>query len=386
MLASFAIKKSIGQHYFAENTNNLYSQHFNFTNSDFVNYNFDLDYAKIINSTAFRRLQYKTQVFVNHQGDHYRTRLTHSLEVAYIARFLATNLNINKILAENISLAHDLGHPPFGHAGENALNTKMKNFGGFSHNDHTLKIITQIENYSANYLGLNLSWEMLEGVVKHNGKILQPSLAVANYNKQFNLQLNKNPSLEAQIASLADDIAYNNHDLEDGIRANLFQVSDILDLPLIGSVYSDLIAKYSNLKTEILVCEAKKQLTLTMMIDVINQTKKNLQTLKIKSFQEIQDQENFVASFSPEMLNIQQKIKIFLQKNMYKHSLVNTMTCNAEKIIADLFDFYFANPNMLINNFNQNINHEQQLADAICKYIAGMTDRFAYKQHDKFIL
>ena len=372
MLASFAIKKSIGNHYFAETVNNSFSQH--------LNLNFDLDYAKIINSTAFRRLQYKTQVFVNHQGDHYRTRLTHSLEVAYIARFLATELNINKVLAENIALAHDLGHPPFGHAGEDALNAKMHSFGGFSHNDHTLKIITQIENYSANYAGLNLSWEMLEGVIKHNGKILQPSAVIANYNQQFDLQLHKNPSLEAQIASLADDIAYNNHDLEDGLRANLFQISDILDLPLVGDVYRNLFAKHPNLKTEILICEAKKQLTLAMMLDVINQTKENLQKLNITTFQQIQNQENFIASFSPEMLKIQQQIKAFLLKNMYKHPLVNSMTQNAKKIIADLFDFYFANPHLLADNFNQNISNKQQLANVVCNYIAGMTDRFAYKQ------
>ncbi len=375
MLASFAIHQSVGKKHFTEP--NLFLQNLNYS---VHNCDFHLDYAKIINSTAFRRLQYKTQVFVNDQGDHYRTRLTHSLEVAYIARFLATELNINSILAENISLAHDLGHPPFGHAGEEALNSKMQDFGGFYHNDHTLKILTQIENYSANYTGLNLSWEMLEGVVKHNGRILQPSIAIADYNQKFDLQLNKNPSLEAQISSLADDIAYNNHDLEDGLRANLFLVSDVLKLPLVGDVYNKLLTEYSNLKTEILVCEAKKQLTLLMMFDVINQTKQNLQNFNITSFTQIQDQENFIASFSPEMLNTQQQIKAFLHKNMYKHNLVNSMTNNAKKIITNLFDFYLKNPNHLPNNFNQ-----QNLAEIICNYIAGMTDRFAYQKYHEFI-
>jgi dGTPase len=376
MLANFAIHQSIGRKHFIEP--NFFSQNLNYS---MHNCDFQLDYAKIINSTAFRRLQYKTQVFVNDQGDHYRTRLTHSLEVAYIARFLATELNINSMLAENIALAHDLGHPPFGHAGEEALNSKMQNFGGFCHNDHTLNILTQIENYSANYTGLNLSWEMLEGVVKHNGKISQPSATIANYNQKFDLQLNKNPSLEAQISSLADDIAYNNHDLEDGLRANLFLISDVLKLPLVGDVYNKLLTQYPNLKTEILVCEAKKQLTLLMMLDVINQTKQNLQNLNITSFTQIQNQENFIASFSPEMLNTQQQIKSFLNKNMYKHNLVNSMTDNAKKIITNLFDFYFKNPNHLPNNFNHN-----NLAKVICNYIAGMTDRFAYQKYNESII
>ena len=381
MLASFAINQSGGKKHFIET--DLFLQNLNYVALNSV---FHLDYAKIINSTAFRRLQYKTQVFVNDQGDHYRTRLTHSLEVAYIARFLATELNINSILAENISLAHDLGHPPFGHAGEEALNAKMQDFGGFCHNDHTLKILTQIENYSASYNGLNLSWEMLEGVVKHNGKILQPSATIANYNQQFDLQLNKNPSLEAQIASLADDIAYNNHDLEDGLRANLFGVADILTLPLVGEVYAKLLAQYPDLKTEILVCEAKKQLTLLMMLDVVKQTKQNLQNLNITSFTQIQNQPHFIASFSPEMLNIQKQIKVFLHKNMYKHSFVNKMTKNAKKIITGLFDFYFNNPSFLPGDFSCKKIGKQNFAKAVCNYIAGMTDRFAYQKYSEFML
>jgi dGTPase len=361
-MQNYAVNKSIGRLYTEQENNNFSA--------------FELDKQKLVNSTAFRRLQYKTQVFVNHQGDHYRTRLTHSLEVAQISRLIASGLKLNQDLAENIALAHDLGHPPFGHAGEDALHSKMQNFGGFSHNNHTLKIITLIENYSPNFAGLNLSWEMLEGVAKHNGIINQDASNnykysyIFQYNKLHNLHLDTAPSLEAQVAAIADDIAYNNHDLEDGLRAGLFAIKDVLDLPMIGSIYNTLLAKNNNLKEEIIIRQAKKQITWAMIDNVINNT-----------ISRQPNNQQFVVDFDKQMLELHKTIKNFLHQNMYRHPLVNKMTVKAQKIVGTLFDFYFNNPQCLPEKINY--SNDFQLAVAISDYIAGMTDRYAIKQYEE---
>jgi dGTPase len=346
---------------------------------------FGRDRDRIINSSAFRRLQYKTQVFVNHQGDHYRTRLTHTLEMAQIARWIAGALNANKDLAEIISLAHDLGHPPFGHAGEDALNLKMQNFDGFSHNAHTLKIITKIETRFIDFVGLNLSWETLEGVVKHNGTILDFSKIdkyILNFNKIYNLELHKNPSIEAQISAISDDIAYNNHDIEDGLRAELFKVEDLFEIPLIGEIYQEILQKNPQIRQELLVGEAKKRLTLAMVLDVIEYTKNNLQKNNIKTLEEIHNFPKFLVEFSPKMQEIHLLIKKFLMQKMYRHPMVNLMTDNAKTVINSLFDFHFFKPEILpkerYEEYLQN-KTPQNLAEIICDYIAGMTDRFAIK-------
>lgn len=346
---------------------------------------FGRDRDRIINSSAFRRLQYKTQVFVNHQGDHYRTRLTHTLEMAQIARWIAGALNANKDLAEIISLAHDLGHPPFGHAGEDALNLKMQNFGGFSHNAHTLKIITKIETRFIDFVGLNLSWETLEGVVKHNGAILDFSKIdkyILNFNQIYDLELHKNPSIEAQISAISDDIAYNNHDVEDGLRAELFGIKDLFEIPLIGEIYQEILQKNPQIRQELLVGEAKKRITLAMVLDVIEQTKVNLQKHNIKSLEDIKNFPKFLVEFSPKMQEIHLLIKKFLMQKMYRHQLVNVMTNNAKDVINSLFDFHFLKPEILpkerYEEYLQNKN-SQNLAEIICDYIAGMTDRFAIK-------
>ena len=346
---------------------------------------FGRDRDRIINSSAFRRLQYKTQVFVNHQGDHYRTRLTHTLEMAQIARWIAGALNANKDLAEIISLAHDLGHPPFGHAGEDALNLKMQNFGGFSHNAHTLKIITKIETRFIDFVGLNLSWETLEGVEKHNGAILDFSKIdkyILNFNQIYDLELHKNPSIEAQISAISDDIAYNNHDIEDGLRAELFRVEDLLEIPLIGEIYQEILQKNPQIRQELLVGEAKKRITLAMVLDVIEHTKINLQKNNIKTLEDIKIFPKFLVEFSPKMQEIHLLIKKFLMQKMYRHQLVNAMTDNAKDVINSLFDFHFLKPEILpkerYEEYLQNQN-SQNLAEIICDYIAGMTDRFAIK-------
>jgi len=346
---------------------------------------FGRDRDRIINSSAFRRLQYKTQVFVNHQGDHYRTRLTHTLEMAQIARWIAGALNANKDLAEIISLAHDLGHPPFGHAGEEALNLKMQNFGGFSHNAHTLKIITKIETRFIDFVGLNLSWETLEGVVKHNGAILDFSKIdkyILNFNQIYDLELQKNPSIEAQISAISDDIAYNNHDIEDGLRAELFMVEDLFEIPLIGEIYQEILQKNPQIRQELLVGEAKKRITLAMVLDVIEQTKINLEEHNIQTLEEIKNFPKFLVEFSPKMQETHLLIKKFLMQKMYRHELVNAMTNNAKEVINSLFDFRFLKPEILpkerYEEYLQNQN-SQNLAEIICDYIAGMTDRFAIK-------
>ena len=346
---------------------------------------FGRDRDRIINSSAFRRLQYKTQVFVNHQGDHYRTRLTHTLEMAQIARWIAGALNANKDLAEIISLAHDLGHPPFGHAGEDTLNLKMQNFGGFSHNAHTLKIITKIETRFIDFVGLNLSWETLEGVVKHNGAILDFSKIdkyILNFNQIYDLELQKNPSIEAQISAISDDIAYNNHDIEDGLRAELFRVEDLFEIPLIGEIYQEILQKNPQIRQELLVGEAKKRITLAMVLDVIEQTKINLEEHNIQTLEEIKKFPKFLVEFSPKMQETHLLIKKFLMQKMYRHQLVNAMTDNAKDVIYSLFDFHFLKPEILpkerYEEYLQNQN-SQNLAEIICDYIAGMTDRFAIK-------
>jgi dGTPase len=352
---------------------------------------FGRDRDRIINASAFRRLQYKTQVFVNHEGDHYRTRLTHSLEVAQIARWIAGALKANKDLAEIVSLAHDLGHTPFGHAGEDALNEKMQEFGGFSHNSHTLKIITKLETRFIEFEGLNLSWEMLEGVVKHNGPIADESKVhayIREYNEKHDLDLKHFPSIESQISAISDDIAYNNHDIEDGLRADLFKVEELLALPLLGKIYQDILAKYPDIKRELLVGEAKKHLTLAMVMDVIDTTQKNLAENNIQSEKDVRNAKKFLVHFSPEMEKTHQALKKFLMLNMYRHSTVNRMTANAKKIVSSLFDFYMKSPSCLPDERAleaSKINNEKILAILVSDYVAGMTDRYAIKEFEELV-
>jgi dGTPase len=346
---------------------------------------FGKDRDRIINSSAFRRLQYKTQVFVNHEGDHYRTRLTHTLEMAQIARWISGALNINKDLSEVISLAHDLGHPPFGHAGEEELNRKMQNFGGFYHNVHTLKIITKLENRFIDFEGLNLTFETLEGVIKHNGAFLnydKVNKYILDLDKIYDFQLTKSPSLEAQISSISDDIAYNNHDIEDGLRANLFTIADLYSIPLIGDIYKELVQKNPNLRQELLVGEAKKRITLAMVVDVIENTQYNLIKNKINNLNDVINFPYNLISFSKDLEEVHRKIKDFLMQNMYRHPKVNQMTINAQNIINFLFDKHFGDPKKLpADRYDLFKNNEdpKNLANIICDYIAGMTDRYAIK-------
>lgn len=352
---------------------------------------FGRDRDRMINSRSFRRLQYKTQVFVNHKGDHYRTRLTHSLEVAQIARWIATGLKVSKDLAEIVSLAHDLGHTPFGHAGENALNAKMLNYGGFSHNAHNLKIVTKLEKRYIDFDGLNLSWEMLEGVVKHNGPVLKIKEGedyIRQYNELHDLRLDSYPSIEAQISAISDDIAYNNHDIEDGIRADLFKIEDLFDLPIIGDKFQRISDQNKNLEKFLIVSEAKREIINEMIVDVVENTLQKIKDNNIQSDEDVRNLGKSLVHFSKEFEIAHQAIKKFLNKNMYRHYIVNRMTANATKMVGGLFDFFMQNPNCLPNGWKanyQDLDSQNDLAMLVCEYIAGMTDRFAIAEYQKLI-
>jgi dGTPase len=346
------------------------------------------DRDRIINSNAFRRLQYKTQVFVNHEGDHYRTRMTHSLEVAQIARWIASGLGCNKDLAEVVSLAHDLGHTPFGHAGEDALNEKMKGFGSFSHNAHTLKLITKLEQSYLDFDGLNLSWEMLEGVVKHNGAIKDTSKIhqyIQEYNQKHDLDLARSPSIEAQISAISDDIAYNNHDIEDGIRAGLFRIEDLFDLPFVGEKFQEVLRRKPQARIDLIVSETKKHIVSEMVLDVIFNTKENIAKDKINDNEDVRNFDGFLVSFSGEFEIAHQALKKFLKENMYRHHKVNRMTASAHRIVGGLFDFFIKNHNCLPEHHQISSRNEQELAINVSDYIAGMTDRFAIGEYHKLL-
>ena len=344
---------------------------------------FQRDRDRIIHSTAFRRLKHKTQVFVNTSGDHFRTRITHSLEVSQIARTLSKFFNLNEDLSETLSLAHDLGHTPFGHAGEDALDDCMKNYGGFDHNIQTIRIVTILENRYYDFEGLNLSYETLDGLIKHNG----PVINLIKYNKilgenffKKKINFTTNSSLEAQIASISDDIAYNNHDLEDGLKANLFKLNDLKNIPILNKIISKHNKKLKKHSIDLVVRQIVRETINTMVTDVIKNTKKNLQLYKIKNLQDVYKTKNQIVSFSDKIKNFDLKIKKFLKEKMYFHDSVNIKTDYGKKIIKNLFFKIKKNPNKYINiGKYSNLNIERM----ICDYIAGMTDRYAINLYNK---
>ena len=348
------------------------------------------DRDRIIHSSAFRRLEHKTQVFVHHEGDHYRSRLTHSLEVSQIARTIAKHLGLNEELSETISLAHDLGHTPFGHAGENALNKAMKKYGGFNHNAHTLRIITFLEKKYLNFDGLNLTWETLEGIVKHNGpfKSFNIPFAIKDYNKiGMDLELDTWCGPEAQIASLSDDIAYFSHDIEDGIRASFFDVEDMIEnLSLMSDFLKGKKSKIKNLDSKRVVNELRRFVISKMIEDLIKQTKHNLNRFEPKTIKDIRLLKTPIANFSTNMKKNLSEIRKYLTQNMYMHWKVNRMTSKARRIVSDLFDVYNREPNCLPADWlNLLKNPKDKFAKArlISDYIAGMTDRYAINEHKK---
>ena len=344
---------------------------------------FQRDRDRIIHSTAFRRLKHKTQVFVNTSGDHFRTRITHSLEVSQIARTLSKYFNLNEDLSETLSLAHDLGHTPFGHAGEEALNKCMKNYGGFDHNIQTLRIITILENRYYDFKGLNLSIETLDGLIKHNGPIKNLNkfnriLGNNFFKKKINFTLNS--SLEAQIASISDDIAYNSHDLEDGLKSNLFDLNNLTNIPILSDIISKHKKKLKNHSIDLVIRQIIRGIINEMVSDVIRTTKKNLILYKIKNLSDIYQTKNKIVTFSQNMQKFDKKIKSFLKQKMYFHKNVNSKTNYGRKVITRLFLQIKKNPKKFINikkYTNSNIER------VICDYIAGMTDRYAINLYNQ---
>jgi dGTPase len=352
---------------------------------------FQRDRDRIIHSTAFRRLTHKTQVFVYHEGDHYRTRLTHSLEVAQVARTIARALGLDEDLAETVALAHDLGHTPFGHAGEDALNAEMADFGGFSHNDQTLRILTWLERRYAEFDGLNLSWEALEGTVKHNGPLRGPGIdrpvppTIAEYDRRQPLDLDNYAGPEAQVAALADDIAYNNHDIDDGLRAGLFTVADLAEIPLVGPIFRSVAARYSAIEEPRLIHEAIRRVIDQMVGDLIGETRTRLADSGVRSAADIRALNEAVVAFSPQMRANDRALKEFLFERMYRHYRVNRMSSKARRVIHDLFGLYLAEPECLPGEWRRlaaGPDHAQT-ARVAADYLAGMTDRYALGEHHR---
>jgi dGTPase len=406
---------------------------------------FQRDRDRIIHSAAFRRLEYKTQVFVNHEGDHYRTRLTHSLEVSQLARSTCRKLGLNEDLAEALALAHDLGHTPFGHTGEDALSESMEPFGGFDHNAHTIRILTGLEQRYAEFDGLNLTWETLEGVAKHNGPVEKsgprsilnffkaftsgktlskitskeetyggpPSQgqsevratrkqrddsgitaqnvankvprAVAEYNERHNLELETYAGGEAQIAALCDDIAYNNHDIDDGLRAGLFTVEQLYEVEPIARIFNEVRIKYPDIQQPRLIHEAIRRIINRMVVDLITQTRTNIEVFGVESVDDIRGLGKPLVAFSPEMQETNLRLKEFLMYNMYRHYKVNRMATKAKRVVNELFTYFLTNPDCLPNGWREQAGgaNTARTATVVSDFIAGMTDRFALDEHSR---
>jgi dGTPase len=357
---------------------------------------FRRDCDRIIHSTAFRRLAYKTQVFVFHEGDHFRTRLTHTLEVTQIARSLARALGLDEDLSEALALAHDLGHPPFGHAGERALDRCLAAGGGFDHNAQSLRVVTALERRYVGFDGLNLSWETLEGLVKHNGPLMlrdgSPTSryrehgvpqAIQLYGKRQDLELWSFASAEAQIAAIADDIAYDAHDIDDGLRADFFTLDDLAGVPCVREILGDIGAQHGKLDPARLAHELVRRMITQMIEDVIAETRSRLSVLSARSADDVRRAGGPVGAFSPAMAEVDRAIKGFLYPRMYRHSRIMRIMSNAERVIFDLFTRYAAEPGMIPADWA----HGGQCGDPasrsrpIADFIAGMTDRYALVEH-----
>lgn len=348
---------------------------------------FQRDRDRIIHSSAFRRLKHKTQVFVEHEGDYFRTRLTHSIEVAQVARTISGALGLNEELAEAVSLAHDLGHTPFGHTGEDALDAQMIGYGGFDHNAQAVRIVTSLEQHYADFDGLNLTWECLEGIAKHNGPVSKPyPLALLEYNLQHDLELHTYASGEAQVAALADDIAYNNHDLHDGLRAGLFTDAQAAELPIVGPAFTAVDQKYKNLDAHRRRHEALRRVFGVMVEDVMATSYVILAQSGAKSAQDIRNLDHSVVQFSPSLWSELKEIRTFLFENMYRAPRVMQQREHAAQVVRDLFEIFMTSPGAMPGNWGGAVASnapDLHKARVVADYIAGMTDRFAQQEHDR---
>ena len=351
---------------------------------------FARDRDRIIHTSAFRRLKEKTQVFVAHEGDNFRTRLTHSLEVAQVARSLATALGLDSDLAETIALGHDIGHPPFGHAGEDELELQMKAFGGFDHNVQTFRVVTELEHRYPDFLGLNLTWETLEGIIKHNGpvtnKLGKPSWkAIQKYDAEYDLGLNTWASAEAQVAALADDIAYNNHDVDDGVTAGLFTLDELMDVPLIGPILAAVKSERPDLDPRLTHLEAIRRMIGAMIDDVMGETLQRAAATGVASADDVRALDHALVAFSPDMAEDLARLRAFLHERMYRHWRVNRTRSQARRILGEMFTLFLNEPEVLPTVwFAKSQNRDETgRARVVCDYIAGMTDRFAIEEHRK---
>ncbi|MGH1376266.1 MAG: deoxyguanosinetriphosphate triphosphohydrolase [Alphaproteobacteria bacterium] len=351
---------------------------------------FQRDRDRIIHSSAFRRLKYKTQVFVYHEGDHYRTRLTHTLEVAQITRTLARAFMVNEDLAETIALAHDLGHTPFAHIGEVYLQEAMEPYGRFEHNDQSLRVLTTLERKYPQWNGLNLTWETLEGVIKHNGPVTgDVHIAARELQDKMDMRFETYASMEAQVAALSDDIAYNNHDVEDGIRAGLFTISELEGMPLLSRVIEQVRRNYPRIEERYLIQEMKRDMIGVMVDDVLTETRKRLEQVKPQSPDDIRNAGMQIVAFSPQMYEEVQVLRKFLYNRMYRHFTINRIWLKVERIVGDLFEAFHKNYQLFPDNWQRRVeeaeavDNERARARIVADYIAGMTDRYAIREHER---
>ena len=358
---------------------------------------FQRDRDRIIHSSAFRRLKHKTQVFIEHEGDYYRTRLTHSIEVAQVARTLAGALGLNTDLAEAIALAHDLGHPPFGHTGEDALTRHMAPYGGFDHNAQALRIVTALERHYADFDGLNLTWETLEGIAKHNGPLLTPDgtprkgplpVALADYNARHDLELHTHASAEAQVAAIADDVAYNHHDLHDGLRSGLFTEADLMELPITGPAFAEVDRLYPGLDPMRRRHEALRRVFGVMVEDVLAVAQTRLGPAALPDAQAVRELGVTIIRFSDRLFRELRAIRQFLFTRMYRAPSVVAMRAEVTAMLDDLFPLYMARPELLPAEWHADVaaaRDETALARIVADYVAGMTDRFAIHEHARLV-
>ena len=358
----------------------LYKENYSQTRSEFQR-----DRDRILHSAAFRRLKHKTQVFVSNEGDHYRTRLTHSLEVSQIARSISKIFNLNEDLTETLSLSHDIGHPPFGHAGEDALSECMVSHEGFDHNDQAIRIVHLLEKKYFDFEGLNLTWETLEGLVKHNGPMTKDvPKTIEALDKEFDLKLNEFSSIEAQIASIADDIAYNNHDLDDGLRAGFFSYDDLAELPMIGEIIKNFPKNYNSYDMQRINNEITRKSTSIMITDVINTISEKVKKSKVRCNEDVRLNNEKIADFSDKTKEEVKYIRSFLSMKMYNHDKVKAMTSNAHQIISSLFKLFIEQDEKFIKEHMKQIISDEDKPRAVCDFIAGMTDNYAQNFYSKF--
>lgn len=333
------------------------------------------DRDRIVHTSAFRRLEYKTQVFVNHEGDYYRTRLTHSLEVAQIGRTIARALGVNEILTETICLAHDLGHTPFGHSGQDIMAELMQEHGGFEHNKQSFRIVTQLENPYPNFCGLNLTYEVLEGITKHASEYDLPDgthFLKSGY-----------PSIEAQIGNFADEIAYNNHDIDDGLKSGLLQLEDLNAIEIWRANFDKIEKEHPALDEKHKRRQTVKTIINLLVTDLIEHTSKRITELKVKTLQDVREKGKDLVGFSPEVKRLNSELKKFLFAKLYRHYRVERMAEKAQRVISQLFGAYLKNPNIIPPDFKNQYGEDETIARIVCDYIAGMTDRYALDEYAK---